>query len=80
MYCSASQRMDSSSSSCVIRGIWIFLMITEWPRTPMATSRVFTFCEATSSWMAWTMAAEFIRLPSTMASGGRGAVPKATSA
>ena len=79
MYCSASHWMDSSSSSCVIRGSEIFLMMTEWPRTPIATSFAFTFCWAKSSWIAWTMAAEFMSAPSTIASGGSGAEPKASS-
>ena len=52
MYCSASHWIDSSSSSCVIRGMEIFLMMTEWPPMPMATSFAFTLCCATSSWMA----------------------------
>ncbi len=71
MYCSASHWMDSSSSSCVMRGSEIFLMMTEWPRTPMATSLAFSFCAATTSWMASTMAEEFMSAPSTMASGGQ---------
>ena len=79
MYCSASHWIDSSSSSWVMRGIEIFLMMTEWPRTPMATSFVFTFCWATSSWIASTMAEEFMSWPSTMASGGSGASPQASS-
>src|SRR6267143_734535 len=40
MYCSASHWMLSSSSSWLIRGMEIFLMITLWPLTPMATSRL----------------------------------------
>ncbi len=80
MYCSASHWMESSSSSCVMRGSWIFLMMTEWPRTPMATSLAFTLCSARSSWMAWTTAAEFMRAPSTMVSGGSFATPKVCSA
>ena len=80
MYCSASHWMESSSSSCVMRGSWIFLMMTEWPRTPMATSRAFTLCSASSSWMACTIAAEFMSAPSTMVSGGSRATPKASSA
>src|SRR5689334_21778914 len=38
MYCSASHWMLSSSSSWNMRGMEIFLMITEWPDTPMSTS------------------------------------------
>ena len=37
MYCSASQRIDSSSSSRVIVGRLIFFTITEWPDTAVAT-------------------------------------------
>ena len=46
----------------------------------MATSFTFTFSFATSSWIACTMAEEFMRAPSTIASGGSGADPKACSA
>ena len=56
----------------------IFLMITEWPLTPMATSLFLSLYWATSSRMASTMAVEFISAPSTMASGGSGATPKAS--
>ena len=54
-------------------------MMTEWPRTPIATSFAFTLCCATSSWIAWTIAAEFMSAPSTIASGGSGAAPNACS-
>ena len=77
MYCSASHWIDSSSSSCVMRGMEIFLMMTEWPRTPMATSLVLTFCCATSSWMACDDGRRVHQAPSTMASGGSGAAPHA---
>ena len=80
MYCSASHWMLSSSSSWLMRGIWIFLMMTEWPETPMATSLFFTFSSFISSCTAWTMAVEFINAPSTMASGGSGFMPKLCSA
>ena len=79
MYCSASHWIDSSSSSWLIRGIWIFLMITEWPRTPIATSFAFTRCSASSPWIASTIALEFMSAPSTIASGGSGAEPKPAS-
>ena len=38
MYCSASHWMDSSRSSWDMTGMEMRLMMTEWPRTPMATS------------------------------------------
>src|SRR5438067_5924048 len=78
MYCSASHWIDSSSSSCVIFGIEIFLMITEWPLTPMATSRFFSLYWLTSCRMASTMAVEFISAPSTITSGASGDTPKAS--
>src|SRR3954464_420058 len=79
MYCSASHWMLSSSSFRVMRGMEIFLMITLWPETPMATSRFFSLNWLTSCRMASTMAVEFISAPSTIASGGSGATPKASS-
>ena len=39
-YCSASQRIDSESSSSGIAGSWIFLMMTECPETETADVRV----------------------------------------
>ncbi len=78
MYCSASHWMLSSSSSWLMRGMEIFLMITLWPLTPMATSRFFSLYWARSWRMASTMAVEFINAPSTIASGGRGATPNAS--
>ena len=78
MYCSASHWMLSSSSSWVMRGMEIFLMMTLWPETPMATSRFFSLYWAISWRMASTIAVEFISAPSTMASGGSGATPNAS--
>src|SRR5438270_9527871 len=78
MYCSASHCMLSWSSSWDMRGMEIFLMITLWPETPMATSRLFSLYWVISWRMASTIAVEFIKAPSTMASGGRGATPNAS--
>src|SRR5207248_2234140 len=78
MYCSASHWMLSSSSSWVMRGMEIFLMMMLWPETPMATSRFFSLYWAMSCRMASTMAVEFIKAPSTIASGGSGATPNAS--
>src|SRR5712664_1214665 len=61
MYCSASHWMLSSSSSWLMRGMEIFLMITLWPLTPMATSRFFSLYWERSWRMASTMAVEFKR-------------------
>ena len=55
-------------------------MITEWPETPIATSFCLIFSSPISSWIAWTMAVEFISAPSTIASGGSGFMPKLCSA
>ena len=63
-----------------MRGIEIFLMITEWPETPMATSFCLIFSSPSSSWIACTIAVEFISAPSTIASGGSGFIPKLCSA
>src|SRR5437868_12015204 len=78
MYCSASHWMLSSSSSWVMRGMEIFLMMTLWPETPIATSRLFSLYWVMSWRMASTIAVEFIKAPSTMASGGSGATPNAS--
>jgi hypothetical protein len=77
MYCSASHWIDSSSSSGVICGRLIFLMITECPDTEVATSFDLIFCDWKSSWIASTTALEFMSAPSTMASGGSCTMPKA---
>ncbi len=78
MYCSASHWMLSSSSSWVIFGMLIFLMMTECPETPMAASRFLSLYCVTRLRIASTMAVEFISAPSTMASGGSAATPKAS--
>ncbi len=36
MYCSASHWMESASSSSLIAGNWIFLMMTECPESDVA--------------------------------------------
>src|SRR2546428_8364834 len=79
MYCSASQWIDSASSSGVIWGRLIFLTITALPDTLGATSFVL-FCWAVNRrWMASMTAPESMMAPSTMASGGRGSRPRFTS-
>ena len=79
MYCSASQWIDSWSSSGVICGRLIFLTMTALPETLVATSEVLTFCAPKTRWMASITAPESMIAPSTMASGGRGSTPMLTS-
>ena len=75
MYCSASQWMDSASSSGLIWGRLIFLTMTALPDTLVATSFVLIFWEVKRRWMASITAPESMMAPSTMASGGRGSIP-----
>src|SRR5438093_4859270 len=79
MYCSASQWMDSASSSGVIWGRLIFLTITALPDTLVATSFVLIFWAVKRRWMASMTAPESMIAPSTMASGGSGSRPRFTS-
>ena len=75
MYCSASQRIDSSSSSRVMLGRLIFFTITEWPETAVATCFDLMPAESIASRIASTIALEFRNAPCTMASAGSFAVP-----
>src|SRR5881409_1505930 len=79
MYCSASQWIDSASSSGVIWGRLIFLTMTALPETLVATSFVLIFWAVKRRWMASMTAPESMMAPSTMASGGRGSRPRFTS-
>src|SRR3990172_8502197 len=76
MYCSASQWIDSASSSCDIGGRVIFFTITALPETEVATSAVLIFWVVKSLWMASITAPESMMAPSTMASGGRASMPR----
>src|SRR5262245_3360348 len=76
MYCSASQRICSSSSTRVICGRLTVFTITEWPETAAATffERVLAF--ETASRIASTIAPELRKAPWTIASFGTGATPR----
>src|ERR1700693_693331 len=75
IYCSASNLIDSSSSSSVIAGRIIFLTITECPETENATALVLSFCSSTKPLMISTTLPESITVPSTMRSLSIGAIP-----
>ena len=75
MYCSASQWMDSASSSGLIWGRLIFLTMTALPETLVATSVVLILWALNRRWMASMTAPESMMAPSTMASGGSGSMP-----
>ena len=79
MYCSASQWIDSASSSGLICGRLIFLTMTAFPQTLVATSEVLIFWALKTRWMASITAPESMIAPSTMASGGSGSMPMLTS-
>src|SRR6185503_18628314 len=79
MYCSASQWMDSASSSGLICGSEIFLTMTALPETLVATSLVLIFWEVKSRWIASMTAPESMIAPSTIASGGSASIPMLTS-
>ena len=79
MYCSASQWIDSASSSWLIWGRLIFLTITAFPDTEVATSVVLIFWVWKRRWMASMTAPLSMIAPSTMASGGKGSMPMLTS-
>src|SRR5262245_12881986 len=79
MYCSASQRIDSSSSSRVMLGRLIFFTITEWPETAVATCFDLMPAESIASRIASTMAPELRKAPCTIASAGNGATPTCIS-
>ncbi len=79
MYCSASQWIDSASSSVVICGRLIFLTMTAFPETLVATSLVLIFWAVKRRWMASMTAPESMMAPSTIASGGNGSSPRLVS-
>src|SRR6266496_4657398 len=79
MYCSASQWIDSASSSVLIWGRLIFLTMTALPETLVATSWVLILLAWKSRWMASMTAPESMIAPSTIASGGRGSRPMLSS-
>jgi hypothetical protein len=76
MYCSASQRIVSSSSSLLCAGSEIRFTITEWPETEVTTSLDLKPPIAQASAIAAEMAGAFMNEPCTIASGGSGAKPK----
>ena len=75
MYCSASQWMDSASSSELICGRLIFLTMTALPETPVATSPVLILLSWNRRWIESITAPESMIAPSTIASGGSGSIP-----
>ena len=74
-YCSASQRIDSASSSGDMAGSEIFLMITEWPEREVPKSGFRTLREDTIRLTVSTTREESMMAPSTMASGERDSRP-----
>src|SRR5262245_39794742 len=72
MYCSASHWMLSASSSSLITGREIRLMMTECPDRAMAQSVDLMFLEEKQRWTASITRPESIIAPSTMASGESG--------
>ena len=79
MYCSASQWIDSASSSWLIWGRLIFLTMTALPETLVATSFVLILWALKRRWIASITAPESMMAPSTIASGGSGSMPMFTS-
>src|SRR6185295_15286097 len=79
MYCSASQWIDSASSSVVIWGRLIFLTMTALPETLVATSFVLIFWAVKRRWISSMTAPESMMAPSTIASGGSGSSPRLVS-
>ncbi len=75
MYCSASQWIDSDSSSALIWGSEIFLTITAFPETPVATSGVLILFSWNRRWIASMTAPASMIAPSTIASGGSDSTP-----
>ena len=71
-YCSASQRIDSDSSSGDIAGSWIFLMMTEWPESEVAKSWSLAPVASFRRLMVSTTREESMIEPSTIASGESG--------
>ena len=70
MYCSASQRICSSSSSRLITGRLTFFTITEWPHTAAATFLLRILALSIASRIASVIAAALRNAPCTIASAG----------
>ena len=66
---------DKEFSSRLIVGRLIFLTMTEWPATAVATIFVLIPASRTACWIASVIAPELRNAPWTMASGGTGATP-----
>src|SRR4030095_11287123 len=77
-YCSASQRIDSDSSSGDIAGRLIFFTITEWPETEVPKSWLRTFRAETRRLTMSTTSEASMMAPSTIASGERVSSPDLT--
>src|SRR6185436_17431911 len=80
MYCSASQKIDSSSSDAVITGSVIFLTITAFPESEAQTSFALNvlLCSNTRRIASATAPASMMA-PSTIESGGTGSLPNAAT-
>src|SRR5215203_4142013 len=80
MYCSASQKIDSSSSDSVITGNVIFLTITAFPESEAQTSLALNdlLCSKTRRIASATAPASMMA-PSTIESGGTGSLPNAAT-
>ncbi len=74
-YCSASQRIDSASSSGDMAGSEIFLMMTEWPDREVPKSGFWTERDETIRLTVSTTREESMMAPSTIASGERDSRP-----
>src|SRR5262245_49256535 len=75
MYCSASQWIDSDSSSALICGRLIFLTMTALPDTPVAHSAVLMRLSWNRRWIESITAPASMIAPSTIASGGSDSIP-----
>src|SRR5262245_28501571 len=79
MYCSASQKIDSSSSAGVMTGSEIFLTMTALPDSDATTSLVLNAFDSKTRRIASATAVPSMMAPSTMLSGGTGSAPKAAT-
>ena len=78
-YCSASQRIDSASSSADIVGREIFLMMTECPEREVPKSLLRTARVETTRFTVSTTSEASMIAPSTIASGESVSSPDFTS-
>src|SRR5690606_1803173 len=78
MCSSACQSIDSSSSSELMAGRTMFLMMTEWPLTPVTTSSESTPFVLQTLWMASETALSSMIWPSMIDSSGRFSKPRLT--